>query len=176
MKIVKRTPSYDSADHSIIIAAGESSKTDCGAFIELQKQMLHEYNSSKASVPTKRDVRMSNDEGTDGGIKMNFSGDHHRSTFSTGDLTNPPTLTGQPGLSNVGGGSYCKFVHIEKEDHDKLMQPHEKGRSDTIMESFGVGKFGKVFSWVPRFKHNFVILPSPSLREPGKLKSFGCLA
>ena len=176
MKIVKRTPSYDSADHSLIIAAGESSQTDCAAFIEQQKQMLDEYNSSITSLPAKRDVRMSDDEGTDGGIKMNFSGDHHRSTLSTGDLKNRPTLTGQPGLSNVGGRSYLGFVQIDKEDFEKLMQRHEKGRSDTIMGSFGVGKFGKVFSWVPRFKHNFVILPSPSLREPGKIESFGCLA
>ena len=173
MKKVKRTYSYDPDDHNVIFAAGESNQTDCAEFIEQQKQLLLEYTS----VPTDGGItRKSNDERTDGGSKMNFSDDHYRSTFSTGDLKNPPTLTGQPGLSNVGGRSYFGFVYIEKEDYDKIIQRHEKGRSDTIMGFFGVGKFGKVSSWVPRFKHSFVILLSPLLRGPGKLKSFGCLA
>ena len=133
MKKVRRTTSFDSADHNVVVNAGESNQTDCAAFIEEQKQLLHEYNSSKASLPTKRDARMSNDEGTDGGIKMNFSDDHHRSTFSTGDLKNPPTLSGQPGLSNVGGRSYSGFVTIEREDYGELIRQHKKGRSDTIL-------------------------------------------
>lgn len=43
MKIVKRTPSYDPDDHNLIIAAAESSQTDCLAFIEEQKKLLLEY-------------------------------------------------------------------------------------------------------------------------------------
>ena len=122
MKNVKRTTSIDSADHHVIMAAGERSQTDCAAFIEQQKKLLLEYKR-KVSVPTEGGVtRKSNDEGTDGGIKMNFSDDQHRSAFSTGDLKNPPTLTGQPGLSNVGGMSYSGFVSIEKEDYDELMR------------------------------------------------------
>ena len=89
------------------------------------------------SVPTEEAVtRKSNDEGTDGGIKMNFSDDQHRSTFSTGDLKNPPTLTGQPGLSSVGGRSYSGFVQIDREDYVKQMQESGKGRSDTILGVF----------------------------------------
>lgn len=51
MKIVKRTPSFDSDDHNVIVAAGESSQTDCAAFIEQQKKLLLEYERS-VSVPT----------------------------------------------------------------------------------------------------------------------------
>ena len=121
-KNVKRTNSIGSADHNVIMAAGESSQIDFLAFIEAQKQMLHEFKSSKASLPTTRDARMSNDERTDGCIKMNFSDDQHISAFSTGDLKNPPTLTGQPGLSNVGGRSYFGFVSLDKEDYVEPMQ------------------------------------------------------
>ena len=39
VKKVKRTTSFDSADHNVIMAAGESSQTDCAAFIEKQKQI-----------------------------------------------------------------------------------------------------------------------------------------
>ena len=133
---MKRTTSVDSADHSVIMAAGESSQTDCSPFVEEQNQILHEYKSSKGSLPTERDARMSNDEGTDGGIKMNFSDDQHKSAFSSGDLKNPPRLTGQPGLSNVGGRSYSGFVSVEKEDYDELMQKGGKGRSATILGVF----------------------------------------
>ena len=135
-KNVKRTNSIGSADHNVIMAAGESSQIDFLAFIEAQKQMLHEFKSSKASLPTTRDARMSNDERTDGCIKMNFSDDQHISAFSTGDLKNPPTCTGQPGLSNVGGRSDHGFVSIEKEDYDELMQKGGKGRSATILGVF----------------------------------------
>ena len=130
---MKRPTSIDSADHNLIMAAGESSQTDCSAFIEEQKQLLHEYKSSKASLPTKRDARTSNDEWTDSASNTNFSEDHYKNTPPNSDLKNPPTLTGQPGLSNAGGRSYSGFVSIEKKDYDKLEQKGGKGRSDTIL-------------------------------------------
>ena len=150
VKKVKRTISFDSADHNVIMAAGESSQTDCAAFIEEQEQMLHEYKSSKASLPTMRDARMSNDERTDSTGNMNFNEEHYKSTPPNSDLTNPPPITTQPGLSNVGGRSYCGFVQIEKEDYDKAMQQHKKGWFDTLLgfrnvhsRIFWLGKFGK---------------------------------
>ena len=151
VKKVKRTTSFDSADHNLIMAAGESSHTDCTAFIEEQKQMLHEFKSSKASLPTKRDARMSNDERTDSAGNMNFNENHYKSTPPNSDLNNPTPITKQPGLSNVGGRSYCGFVEIEKDDYDKVMQQHKKGWFDTFLgfknvhsRIFRLGKFGKV--------------------------------
>ena len=153
VKKAKRSSSVDSADHNVIMAAGESSQTNCAAFIEEQKQMLHEYNSSKVSLPTKResDVRMSNDERTDSASNMNFKEDHYKNTPPNSDLKNPTPITKQPGLSNVGGRSYCGFVQIEKEDYDKAMQQCKKGWFDTFLEFknvhsriFWLGKFGNV--------------------------------
>lgn len=132
MKKVKRTISFDSADHNLIVAAGESSQTDCAAFIEEQKQMLHEFKSSKASLPTTRDARMSNDERTDSASNIDFNEDHYENSPPNSDLKNPPPITKQPDLSNVGGRSYCGFVQIEKEDYDKVMQQCKKGWFDTF--------------------------------------------
>ena len=145
VKKVKRTTSFDSADHNLIVAAGESSQTDCAAFIEQQKHLLHEYKSTNVSLPTKRDVRMSNDERTDSAGNMNFSEDHYKNTPPNSDLKTPPPITKQPGLSvsNVRGRSYHGFVNIEKEDYEELMQPHEKGRFNTFsrFDSFQSGFF-----------------------------------
>ena len=164
VKKVKRTTSFDSADHNLIVAAGESSQTDCAAFIEQQKHLLHEYKSTNVSLPTKRDVRMSNDERTDSAGNMNFSEDHFKNTPPNSDLKTPPPITKQPGLSvsNVRGRSYHGFVNIEKEDYDELMQPHEKGRFDTFsrFDSFQSGFFwlenlSKYYFGVPGFKQRF---------------------
>lgn len=163
VKKVKRTTSFDSADHNVIMAAGESSQTDCAAlFIEKQKQMLHEYKSSNVSLPTKKDVRMSNDERTDSASNMNFSEDHYKNSLPNSDLKNLPPITRHPGLPAVGEKSYCGFVNIEKEDYDELMQPHEKGRFDTFsrFDSFQSGLFGlknltKYYCGVPGFKQRF---------------------
>lgn len=151
VKKPKRSSSFDSADHNVIMAAGESSQTNCAAFIEEQKQMLHEYNSSKVSLPTTRDVRMSNEERTDSASNMNFNEEHYKNTPPNSDLNNPTPITKQPGLSNVGGRSYCGFVQIEKEDYDKVMQQRKKGWFDTFLgfknvhsRIFWLGKFGKV--------------------------------
>ena len=162
MNKVRRTTSFDSAYHNVIVAAGESTQTDCAAFIEQQKQLLIECKRLEISVPTEGGVtRKSNDEGTNGGIKMNFSDDHYRSTFSSGDRKDPPPV--------------CEFVHISKEDY-KMIEEHELGRSDTILGVLGGRKISESIFLGSRFKHSFVILSSPSLREPGKLKSSGCLA
>lgn len=151
VKKVKRTTSFDSGDHNLIVAAGESSQTDYAAFIERQKQLLHEYKSSNVSLPTRGDVRMNNDERTDSTSNMNFNEDHYKNTPPNSDLKNPPPITRQPGLSNVSGKSYHGFVNIEKEDYEKLMQQHQKGRFDTFFgfenvhsRIFWVGKFGEV--------------------------------
>ena len=133
VKKVKRTTSFDSADHNLIVAAGESSQTDYAAFIEEQKQMLHEFKSSKASLPTTRDAMMSNDERTDSASNMNFNENHYQNTPPNSDLKNPTPITKQPGLSNVGGRSYCGFLQIEKEDYDKVMQQHKEGWFDTFL-------------------------------------------
>lgn len=153
MKKVRRTTAFDSVDHNLIVAAGESDQTDCAAFIEQQKKILLECQRSKVAVSTEGGVtRKSNDEGTDGGIKMNFRDDHHRSTFSTGDLKNPPTLTGQPGLSNVGGRSYFGFVSLDKEDYVEPMQKSGKGRSVRVLGVF----YGRKI-WFLDLKDSFVI-------------------
>ena len=52
MKKVKRTSSFDSADRHVIMAVGESSQTDCAAFIEEQKQILNEFERLKGSAVT----------------------------------------------------------------------------------------------------------------------------
>lgn len=149
MKKVRRTTAFDSADHNLIVAAGESDQTDCAAFIEQQKKLLLKCQRSKVAVPTEGGVtRKSNDGGTDGGIKMNFRDDHHRSTFSTGDLKNPPTLTGQPGLSNVGGRSYFGFVSLDVGP----IQESGNGRSVRVLGVFCGRKI-----WFLDLKDSFVI-------------------
>lgn len=65
MKKVKRTSSFDSADRDVIIAVGESSQTDCAAFIEEQTQILNEFERLKGSALTHEHVTTkSNDERT----------------------------------------------------------------------------------------------------------------
>ena len=43
---MRRTHSFESPDHEVIVAAGESSQTDCAAFIETQQKLLHEDRKS----------------------------------------------------------------------------------------------------------------------------------
>ena len=80
VKKVRRTSSVDSADHDVIMAAGESSKTDLTAFIEQQQKMLHEFKSSKVSASKGNDVVMRNDEKTDSASSLSFRDDLYRNT------------------------------------------------------------------------------------------------
>jgi len=127
LRKVRRTSSVDSAD--VILAAGESSKTDPTAFIEQQRQMLNELQSSKVPAHNHGDVIMRNDERTDSATKLDFQEDHFRNTPPNSALRDNPPITKQPGLSSADSKrTYSDFVHIEKDDYEKLVHPHESGR------------------------------------------------
>ena len=65
VKRVRRRSSIDSADHDVIMAAGESSQIDPTSFIEQQKKLLDEFRSSKVSPSKDRYVVMHNGKTTD---------------------------------------------------------------------------------------------------------------
>ena len=127
VKKVRRTSSVDSADHDVIMAAGESSKTDPTAFIEQQQKMLHEFKSSKVSASKDNDVVMRNEENTDSASNLNFRDDHYRNTPPDSVLRSNLPIARQPGSSNVDTRWYADYDLIEKEECEKSVQ-HESNR------------------------------------------------
>ncbi|XP_068684536.1 probable serine/threonine-protein kinase drkD isoform X2 [Montipora foliosa] len=108
--------SSNSFDFSnIMLAAGESSKTDSREFIEKQREMLDEFKRSKLSPSY--DVPMYDIEGTDSAS----SSDHlnfEDKRFKNSPLKEEP-ITEQP----------RDFVYIDKEDYDKLFKKDESSDS-----------------------------------------------
>lgn len=124
---MRRTHSFESPDHAVIVAAGESSQTDCATFIETQQKLLHECKSAKNNAPEDRDVVMDDDERTDSAGNMNFRDDHYTINTPRNSVPKISTpVTKQPGLS--GTKDYSDYVHIEHGDYKKQIQEHEKDR------------------------------------------------
>ena len=123
---MRRTHSFESPDHEVIVAAGESSQTDCAAFIEAQQKLLHECNSAINYAPEDRDVVMDDDERTDSAGNMKFRDDHYTNTPRNSVPKISAPITKQPGLS--GTKDYSDYVHIEHEEYKKQIQEHEKDR------------------------------------------------
>ena len=117
---MRRTHSFESPDHEVIVAAGESRQTDCAAFIEGQQKLLLECNSAKNYAPEDWDVVMDDDERTDSAGNMIFRDDHYilnTPRNSVPKISMP--ITKQPGLS--GTKDYSDYVHTghEEEEHQK---------------------------------------------------------
>lgn len=123
---MRRTHSFELPDHEVIVAAGESSQTDCAAFIEAQHKILNECNSAKNNAPEDRDVVMDDDERTDSAGNMDFRDDHYTIIPRNGVCKISMPITKQPVLS--GTKDYSDYVHIECEEYKKQIQEHEKDR------------------------------------------------
>ncbi|PFX21247.1 Ubiquitin carboxyl-terminal hydrolase CYLD [Stylophora pistillata] len=98
-KKVRRANSFDAAETEVILAAGESSKTDPKEFIEKQRQLLKEAQSSNLVETDKdNDVHMHVEYRTSNDSNLNFQENHFKNT--------PPNstfrpITKQPGLYQV---------------------------------------------------------------------------
>lgn len=133
-KRVRRRSLDDSAD--VIKAAGESSQTDPTAFIEKQRQLLNEMQSSKQSGNRGKDghtdVLMQDEDKTDIATKLEFDEEHYRSTSPKSSVRDNKPITTQPGYSNFGSQDiamvYSDFVHIDEEEYVKLIGKHHSGR------------------------------------------------
>lgn len=133
VKKARRTNSFDSAD--VIKAAGESSQTDPSVFIEQQRKMLEEMKSAKSSRnrDNNEDVDMPVEDRTS---QIDFQDDHFKNTPPNSSIRDNGPITKQPGFSNpefsgqetARKKSYPDYVHIEKDDYEKLMGKHEGGR------------------------------------------------
>lgn len=128
---VRRTNSFDSAD--VIKAAGESSQTDPTAFIEQQRQMLDKMKSAKSSSHQGEDVDMRDE---DKSTQIDFQDDHFKNSPPNSAVRDSRPITTQPGFSNAESTcqeparktSYPDYVHIEENDYEQLMAPHEGGK------------------------------------------------
>ena len=120
---LRRSNSFNSS--AIMLAAGESSKTDSREFIEKQREMLDEFNSSKLSPSD--DAPMYDIERTDSASfsdHLNFDDKHFRNS--------PPKsepITEQPQCSKA----YHDFVNIDKEDYEKLIKKDKSSDFGMLM-------------------------------------------
>ncbi|XP_074619105.1 ubiquitin carboxyl-terminal hydrolase CYLD-like [Acropora palmata] len=111
--IVRRSNSFNSA---LIIAAGESSKTDTTEFIEKQQQLLDDIRKCPTSD---EDVAMKDDERTDSSSLnnyLNFDPKH----FGNSPPNNKP-ITTQPGFSEA---AYSEYVNIGKDGNEEAWRDH----------------------------------------------------
>ncbi|PFX11741.1 Ubiquitin carboxyl-terminal hydrolase CYLD [Stylophora pistillata] len=92
VKKLRRTNSMTSAETELVVAAGESSKTDPQEFIERQRQILREFEGKNIQDNQDNDVIMQDEERTDSAENFPFKDNH----FSVGTKI----ITVQPGLSN----------------------------------------------------------------------------
>ena len=130
---VRKTSLVDSADAKLIMAAGESSQTDTSVFIEKQRQMFNEMQSSNPpSYRDNDDVDMQDEDRT--GNAINFNEDHYKSTSPNSSVRDGgPVITKQPGHSQGFNSqdttkTYADYVNIEEGDYAKLIEGHECGR------------------------------------------------
>ena len=122
---VRRSNSFNSA--AVIVAAGESSKTDTREFIEKQQQRLDDFKKCPAS---EEDITMNDDERTDSAsFNLNFHDKHFQISLSH---YNQP-ITTQPGFSDAG---YSDFVNIDKDGNDEAWNSYNKA-----------GEYGMFVHW-----------------------------
>ena len=121
---VRRANSFNSA--AVIVAAGESSKTDTREFIEKQQQLLDGFKKSPSSD---EDVTMNDDERTDSAsFNLNFDDKHFQIPVSH----NQP-ITTQPGFSEAG---YSDYVNIDKDGNEEAWNSYNKA-----------GEYGMFVHW-----------------------------
>ncbi|XP_067052974.1 ubiquitin carboxyl-terminal hydrolase CYLD-like [Acropora muricata] len=120
---VRRANSFNSA--AVIVAAGESSKTDTREFIEKQQQLLDGFKKSPSSD---EDVTMNDDERTDSAsFNLNFDDKHFQISVSH----NQP-ITTQPGFSEAG---YYDYVNIDEDGNEEAWNSYNKaGEYVTAMQ------------------------------------------
>ena len=107
---IRRSNSFNSA---VIVAAGESSKTDTREFIEQQRQLLDELKCPTAD----EDVTMNDDERTDSASSnLNFDYKYFQNT-----PPNTRPITTQPGFSE---SAYSEYVNIDKEGNEEAWRSY----------------------------------------------------
>ena len=130
---MRRRSLDDSAD--VIKAAGESSQTDPSVFIEQQRQLLNELESSRQTDNRDNDghndVVMQDEDKTDIATKLEFEEGYYRSTSPKSSVRDTP-ITTQPGYSNSSsqdnGMMYSDYVNIDGEEYAKLIGKHPSVR------------------------------------------------
>ncbi|PFX21246.1 Ubiquitin carboxyl-terminal hydrolase CYLD [Stylophora pistillata] len=135
---LRRTNSMTSAETELIVAAGESSKTDPQEFIEKQRQMFREFEGKNIPDNQDNDVTMQDEERTDSAENFHIKDDHFKSTPQDRSVSDgTKIITEQPGLSN---GNLVKnfdhqdttqeydsdYVNIGKDGSQTLIRKHEQ--------------------------------------------------
>ena len=129
-----RRSSVDSTDTTK--AAGESSLTDPSAFIEQQRQLLHELESSRQTDNRDNDghndIIMQDEDRTCIAEKLEFQEGHYRSTSPKSSVRDDKPITTQPGYSNFSsqdnGKMYSDYVDIDKQEYANLIGKHPSAR------------------------------------------------
>ena len=121
---VRRSNSFNSA---VIVAAGESSKTDPIEFIEKQQQLLDDYKKCPTSD---EEVTMGDDERTDSGsFNLNFDDKY----FQNSPPLNQPIT--QPGFSEA---AYSEYVKLGKDGNEEAWKSYSN-----------VGEYGMFVHGIP---------------------------
>ena len=81
---LRRTNSMTSAETELMMAAGESSKTDPQEFIEKQRQMLREFECKNLPDNQGKDVIMYDEERTDSAGDFRYKDAHFKDTPQVG--------------------------------------------------------------------------------------------
>ena len=137
VKKLKRTSSMDSAEAKVIMAAGESSKTDTSEFIEKQRQILNELKSSNLSENQDDDVAMEDEDRTGSAGIVDFKDDHFKNTPPNSSVQDArKVITTEPGLSNGylrmqdvsqdTDQKYADYVNIGNEDYENMISKHKR--------------------------------------------------
>ena len=117
---VRRSNSFNS---DLVIAAGESSKTDTREFIEKQQQLLDDFKKCPASDA---DITMNDDERTDSAsFSLNFDDKY----FQNSPPPNQPIT--QPGFSEA---AYSEYVTVGKDGNEEAWKSYSN-----------VGEFGMLY-------------------------------
>ena len=111
---IRQSNSFNSA---VIVAAGESSKTDTREFIEQQRQLLDELKCPTAD----EDVAMNDDEITDStSSNLNFDYKYFQNT-----PPNTQPIATQPGFSE---SAYSEYVSIGKDGNEEVWRSYNNMR------------------------------------------------
>ena len=127
-----------SAETELIMAAGESSKTNLQDFMEKQRQMLKEFEGKNLPDNQVNDVNMHDEERTDSAENFHFKEDHFKNTLQDRSVNDGnKIITVQPGLSNGDCNytncnyqnttqEYDDFVNIEKDDSETWIRKSKR--------------------------------------------------
>ena len=131
---MRRRSLDDSAD--VIKAAGVSSQTDPSVFIEQQRQLLNELESSRQSGDRDNDghndVVMQDEDRTDIATKLEFEEGYYRSTSPKSSVRDDKPIITQPGYSTFSsqdnGMTYTDYVNIDEGEYAELIGKHSSAR------------------------------------------------